>query len=50
MGIAGDATMTNRTTNVAVGVCVIDVTNSRCYIPAQAASGNSFNICGRYEA
>ncbi len=49
-GVAGDGTMTNRTTNVAVGVCVIDVTNSRCYIPSQIASGNTFNICGRYES
>ena len=50
MGIAGEATMTNRTTNVAVGVGVVDVTNSRCYPPAQVASGNSFNISGWYEA
>ena len=49
-GVAGIATMTNRTTNVAVGTCVIDVTNSRCYLPAQAASGNTFNIYGSYEA
>lgn len=50
MGVAGSASMTNRTTNVAVGDCVIDVTNSRCYLPAQVASGNTFNIYGSYEA
>ena len=50
MGIAGAGTMTNRSTNVAVGVCVIDVTNSRCYLPAQTANGSLFNIFGRYEA
>lgn len=48
-GIGGAADMTNDTTNIAVGACHIDVTNSRCYVPAQAASGNTFNICGWYE-
>lgn len=48
-GLAGIATMTNDTTNVAVGVCHIDVTNSRCYLPAQVASGNTFTVCGSYE-
>lgn len=48
-GLAGIAAMTNDTTNVAVGFCHIDVATSRCYLPAQAASGNVFNICGSYE-
>lgn len=48
-GLAGIATMTNATTNIAVGVCHIDTTNSRCYLPAQVASGNTFTICGSYE-
>lgn len=48
-GVAGIATMTNDTTNVAVGVCHIDVTTSRCYLPAQAASGNTFTLSGSYE-
>lgn len=48
-GLAGISTMTNDTTNVAVGVCHIDVATSRCYLPAQVASGNVFNICGSYE-
>lgn len=48
-GLAGIAAMTNDTTNVAVGLCHIDVATSRCYLPAQAASGNVFNICGQYE-
>lgn len=48
-GLAGIATMTNDTSNVAVGVCHIDVATSRCYLPAQAASGNIFNLCGSYE-
>ncbi|MBM3460749.1 MAG: hypothetical protein FJX76_01480 [Armatimonadetes bacterium] len=48
-GIGGMATMMNVTTNVAVGNCVIDATNSRCYVPTQVASGNTFAICGWYE-
>jgi hypothetical protein len=48
-GIAGMAVMTDATTNIAVGVCHIDVANGRCYIPTQAASGDSFSICGSYE-
>lgn len=48
-GLAGMAVMTNDTTNIAVGLCHIDVTNSRCYLPSQVASGNVFNLCGQYE-
>ena len=48
-GISGQASMTNATTNVAVGLGHIDVTNSRCYLPAQTASGNTFNVAGWYE-
>ena len=49
MGLSGMAVMTNDTTNVAVGVCHIDVATSRCYLPAQGASGNVFNLCGSFE-
>ena len=48
-GLAGMATMTNDTTNIAVGVCHIDVATSRCYLPTQLASGNVFTLCGSYE-
>jgi len=48
-GLAGLATMQNKTTNVAVGTCVIDATNSRCYIPTQSASGNTFSLAGWFE-
>ena len=48
-GIAGSAVMTNQTTNISVGTCHIDVTNSRCWLPTQLASGNVFNLCGSYE-
>lgn len=45
-GLAGAAVMSNDTTNVAVGNCHIDVSTSRCYLPAQVASGNVFTIAG----
>jgi len=48
-GIAGWGSMQNQTTNVAVGACVVDVTNSRIYLPAQTASGNTFALWGEYE-
>lgn len=48
-GLTGISVMTNQTTNIAVGNCHIDVTNSRCYLPTQAASGNVFNLFGEYE-
>ena len=48
-GLSGIATMTNNTSNVAVGICHIDIATSRCYIPTQAASGNSFHLCGQFE-
>lgn len=47
--LAGMAVMTNDTTNIAVGVCHIDAATSRCYLPTQIASGNTFNIAGWYE-
>lgn len=48
-GIGGAAVMTNDTTNIAVGTCHVDVATSRVYLPTQAASGNTFNVCGWYE-
>lgn len=48
-GLAGIATMTNDTSNIAVGVCHIDTATSRCYLPTQIASGNTFTLCGSYE-
>ena len=48
-GLAGIATMTNDTSNVAVGTCHVNVKTSRCYLPAQEASANVFNLCGSYE-
>tara|TARA_R110000868_G_scaffold19561_3_gene84210 strand:- start:2340 stop:2735 length:396 start_codon:yes stop_codon:yes gene_type:complete len=48
-GYSGIATMTNDTTNVAVGICHIDTSTSRCYLPAQTVSGNTFTIAGSYE-
>lgn len=48
-GVAGIAVMTNDTTNIAVGVCHLDVATGRCYLPTQAASANVFNLAGWYE-
>lgn len=48
-GFAGIATMTDDTTNIAVGVCHIDVATSRCYVPSQVASGDTFTVAGSYE-
>lgn len=48
-GYAGAATMTNATTHLPVGDCEVSVSTSRCYIPSQSASGNTFNVCGWFE-
>ena len=48
-GLTGMAVMTNDTTDIAVGVCHLDVATSRCYLPTQVASGNTFNLTGWYE-
>lgn len=49
-GLGGDASMVNDTSFVAIGDCVFDMANSRCYVPSQLASGNTFEIAGWYEA
>jgi len=49
IGLTGIGVMTNDTSNVAVGLCHIDVATSRCYLPAQLASGNTFNLFVKYE-
>src|SRR3990167_8396429 len=48
-GLSGMATMSNDTSNVAVGVCHVDVATSRCYLPTQTASANVFQLAGWYE-
>jgi hypothetical protein len=48
-GVAGMGVMTNDTSKQNVGNCHVDVTNSRAYLPAQAASGNVFTIAGWHE-
>ena len=48
-GKAGEGSMMNKTTNVAVGSCVIDIANSRCYVPTQAATADTLTIAGWYE-
>lgn len=48
-GLSGFGTMTNDTTNIAVGVCHLDVATSRLYLPTQVASGSVFNLYAEYE-
>ena len=48
-GLGGEGSMQNLSTNIAVGVCVIDATNGRVYVPTQGASANTFLIAGWYE-
>ncbi len=48
--VGGMASMTNDTTNIAVGLCHIDVATGRCYLPTQLASGNVFTVSGWYES
>jgi hypothetical protein len=45
----GDGSMENLTTFVAIGMCVFDMPNSRCYVPTQAATGNTLDIAGWFE-
>ena len=48
-GLAGDGSMSDVTTLVAIGACAFDVTNSRIYVPAQVATGDTLQIAGWYE-
>lgn len=48
-GYTGISVMSNDTTNIAVGVCHLDVSTSRCYLPTQGASGNTFCLFGTFE-
>ena len=49
IGLSGFGVMTNDTTNIAVGLCHLDVATSRLYLPAQGASANIFNLFAEYE-
>lgn len=48
-GVAGDASMTNTSTNVSAGDCAINVSTSRCYFPSQVPSAAMFAVAGWYE-
>lgn len=48
-GITGFGVMSNDTSNIAVGLCHLDTTASRLYLPTQTASGNIFNLYFTYE-
>ncbi len=46
-GLAGFAAMTMETSSVGLGA--ISVSSSRCYLPTQAATGNTLKVYGTYE-
>lgn len=48
-GLAGVSTFTNNTTNVAAGVCHVDVATSRVYLPTLVASADTFTLAGWFE-
>ena len=48
MGLGGHGSMQNLTTLIAIGLCVIDVANGRCYVPTQTATGSALLIFGGY--
>lgn len=48
-GIAGLAVMSNNSTYIAVGLCHIDPSNGRCYLPTHPASNSTFSVTGFYE-
>lgn len=47
--IGGDGTLQNDTTFIAIGNCVFDIANSRCYLPTQGATANTLAIAAWYE-
>jgi hypothetical protein len=48
-GVSGIGGMTNDTTNIAVGIGHLDITDSRFYPPTQAASANDFTFWFEFE-
>ena len=47
--LAGEGSMMNITTLIAIGTCAMDIANSRCYLPTQGATANTLTIFGSYE-
>ena len=48
-GDAGMAVMSNITSFIAIGTCVLDSVSSRLYVPTQGPTGDTITICGWYE-
>ena len=48
-GIGGDGSMLNSTTLIGIGTTVIDVANSRIYVPTQGATANTLTISAWFE-
>lgn len=47
--LSGDGSFMDNTTFISVGPCVFSPSNSRCYVPSQAATGDTLTIAGWYE-
>jgi hypothetical protein len=47
--LAGDGSFMDNTTFISIGPCVFNPANSRCYVPTQAATGDTLTIAGWYE-
>ena len=48
-GLSGSGQMNNITANTSVGLCTLNVSQSRLYLPAQVASANVFTLKFEYE-
>lgn len=48
-GLAGEGSMVDLVTLVGIGSCVIDVANSRVYVPTQTATADTLLISGWFE-
>jgi len=48
-GLAGVAVAYNDATNVAIGVCAVNVSTSRVYPPAWTATGDAIKLAGSIE-
>lgn len=47
--LSGDGSFMDNTTFISIGPCVFNPANSRCYVPTQAATGDTLTIAGWYE-
>ncbi len=48
--LAGEAILQDLTTLLAIGDCVMDLGNAKCYPPTKTATGDTLLIAGNYES